>query len=341
MPTINAAEHSLLDVLRKMGPDGKLVDIAEILTQDNDILMDMTWKEGNLVTGERTVVRTSKPTPTWRKLNEGIRPTKGTTGVQDDGAAMLEAESLVDRKVAILSGNIAKYRADELRSHMESMNDTLATTLFYGNAAVNPERFTGLAPRYNSLGGVNGDQVISAAGTGSFLGSIWLIGWDTSKVTGIYPKGTKGGLQHTDASAGLGSADDGNPLGQRVLDANGAAYYAYVDRLEWNCGLSVKDHRYVVRIANIARNTLTVDGATGAKIEDLMIQAINRLHRLNGCRPVFYCDRGLMEWMERQALSDKKQFLSWSEYGGRNIPSFRGIPIRRTDALNFNETVVA
>ncbi len=341
MATINAAEHSLLDVLRKMGPDGKLVDIAEILTQDNDILMDMTWKEGNLVTGERTIVRTSKPTPTWRKLNQGVAPSKGTTGVQDDGAAMLEAESLVDRKVAILSGNIAKFRADELKVHMEAMNDTLATTLFYGNAAVNPERFTGLTARYNSSTGVNADQIVNAAGSGSFLGSIWLIGWDTSKVTGIYPKGTTGGLQHTDASAGLGQADDGHPLGQRVLDANGNAYYAYVDRLEWNCGLSVKDHRYVVRICNIARNTLVVDYNAGAHIEDLMVQAVNRLHRLSGCRPVFYCDRGMMEWMERQALNDKKQFLSWSEYGGRMIPSFRGIPIRRTDALNFNETLVS
>lgn len=341
MPTINAAEHSLLDVLRKMSPDGKLVDIAEILTRDNDILMDMTWREGNLVTGERTIVRTSKPTPTWRKLNQGVAPSKGTTGVQDDGAAMLEAESLVDRDVAIFSGNISKFRADELVAHMEGMNDTLATTLFYGNAAVNPERFTGFAPRYNSLSGVNSDQIVNAAGVGSFLGSIWLIGWDVNKVTGIYPKGTQGGLQHTDASAKLGSADDGHPLGQRVLDENGNAYYAYVDRLKWNCGLSVKDHRYVVRIANIARNTLVTNYAFGAHIEDLMIQAVNRLHRLSGCRPVFYCDRGMMEWMERQALSDKKQFISWGDYGGKTIPMFRGIPIRRTDALNFNETVVA
>jgi hypothetical protein len=40
-------------------------------------------------------------------------------------------------------------------------------------------------------------------------------------------------------------------------------------------------------------------------------------------------------------LQRKNQFLSWDEVGGRRVLSFNEIPVRRTDALNTNETQVS
>jgi hypothetical protein len=120
------------------------------------------------------------------------------------------------------------------------MNQTMAQTLFYGNTAVNPERFMGLAPRFSAISGAdNAQNIIDAGGTGSDNTSVWLVVWGTNTVFGIYPKGSKAGLFHED----LGLID--------AFDANNNRYRAYADRWQWKCGLHVKDWRYVVRICNI------------------------------------------------------------------------------------------
>ena len=65
---------NLVNVTKRLDPDGKIARIAEILNQNNPILEDIPLVEGNLPTGHRTTVRADLPEPTWRKLNYGVRP---------------------------------------------------------------------------------------------------------------------------------------------------------------------------------------------------------------------------------------------------------------------------
>jgi hypothetical protein len=202
MAIIGATVPTLVDVTKRLDPDGSLADIAELLTQSNEVLQDMAWKEGNLPTGERTTVRTGLPSVAFRRLNEGVSRSKSNTAQVDEGAAMLEGHSQVDRELAILSGNIARFRLDESSTFFEAMNQMMALTLFYGNAQTSSSSsFTGLAPRYNSLSGVTGHNIIDAGGTGTDNRSIWLVIWGENTIRGIFPKGTKGGLQHMDVTA--------------------------------------------------------------------------------------------------------------------------------------------
>src|SRR5690606_14664134 len=165
---------TLLDLAKRMDPDGKIPTIVEILNETNEILLDMSWVEGNLPTGHRTVVRTGIPAPTWRKLYGGVQPTKSTTAPVTDTCGMLEAYAEVDKALADLNGNTAEFRLSEDRAHIEGMNQAMADTLFYGDEDVYPERFTGLAPRYSSLLAENADNIIPAGGSGSDNASIWL-----------------------------------------------------------------------------------------------------------------------------------------------------------------------
>jgi hypothetical protein len=41
-------------------------------------------------------------------------------------------------------------------------------------------------------------------------------------------------------------------------DANGNTYQAYRDHFKWECGLTVRDWRYVVRICNIDVTTCSM-----------------------------------------------------------------------------------
>jgi hypothetical protein len=342
----NASVPSLLDVMNVLDPGGKLLDIAEILTQKHEFLDDMGWQQGNLVTGDRFGVRTSKPAVDFRRMNMGTPRSKGGSAQVDEATAKLVGKHQVDRDLAILSGDIAAYRVMEGKPFIEAMGDKLATTTWYGNSLVNDASFTGFTPRFNSLSGPTGKQIIDAGGTGTDNRSIWLVVWN-DYVTGLYPKGSKGGLFHMDTTANMGMGPDGYPIGDEVLDSNGDPYLAYKDHWQWDCGLKIKDPRYVVRAANIDFSLLSNTRATGADIADIMIQMLGRVQGLNG-NATFYASRDIHTMLDRQASNDSRAFNGMGLEGfgraelrkGISTLTFRGIPIRREDALNVDEARV-
>lgn len=334
---------TLIDVLTELAPDGKQLDIAEVLTQKNAILEDMHWEEGNLATGHKDGMRTVLPNPSFRALNAGVPVTKAGSTPVEETCALLEDFSQVDRELAIMSGNVDAYRLKQARPHVEGMSNKQAQTLFYGNAAVNPLEYTGFAARFNTGDEATDNaatQVIDAGGTGSDLRSIWLVGWGPDSVFGIYPKNTRGGLDHEDATNASGEGAHGFPAAARLLDENGNSYMGYADHWIWRCGLFIKDWRYVVRIANIDLSAITLDKSSGPNLEDLMIQAEERLESTSGVRPVFYLPRELNTYMRRQINAEKAANTSWEEVGGKRLMMFGDTPIRRTDALNVSEAQV-
>ena len=74
MATLSTIHPTLMDVAKRLDPDGKVDTIVEILSETNEVLEDMVWMEGNLPTGHRTTIRSGLPTPTWRKLYGGVQP---------------------------------------------------------------------------------------------------------------------------------------------------------------------------------------------------------------------------------------------------------------------------
>lgn len=331
MATLASNVATLADHAKRLDPDGKVPMIVELLRQRNTILDDMLWKEGNLPTGHRTTVRTGLPTVTARRLNEGVVPSKSTTAQIDEQCSMFEAISEVDADLVKLNGNDAGFRLSEASAFIEAMNQTMAQTLFYGNAGITPEYFTGFAPRYASLSGTNSQNILSAGGTNSDNTSIWLIAWGENTVSGIYPKGSKAGLIHEDL---------GEQMIQTGVGIGTGRMKAFIDRWQWKCGLAVRDWRYAVRIANIdVSNLVTESGA--ADLIKLMIKAIHRLPDLSSGRPVFYCNRTVREMLDIQALTKAAYQLNIDNVEGKPVTKFRGIRIETCDQILETESVVA
>ena len=332
MATLSAIHPTLLDVTKRLDPEGNIDAIAELLSQTNEVLDDMVWLEGNLPTGHRTTVRTGLPTPTWRKLYGGVQPTKSTTAQVTDACGMLEAYSETDKALADLNGNTAAFRLSEDRAHIEGMNQEFASTLFYGNESTEPEAFTGFAPRFNSTSANNGENVISGSGSGSDNNSIWLVCWGPNTVHGIYPKGSVGGLQFS---------DKGQVTIENIDGSNGRME-AYRSHYRWDCGLTVRDWRYVVRIANVDLSDLTKNAASGADLIDLMTQAVEQVPNINLGKPVFYVSRTIRSFLRRQIMNKvANSTLTMEQVGGKLVTLFDGIPVRRVDALAANEAVVS
>lgn len=61
MAVLATTHPTLLDLSRVMDPNGKVTAVVEILNETNEILTDMVWQEGNLITGHRTSIRSGLP----------------------------------------------------------------------------------------------------------------------------------------------------------------------------------------------------------------------------------------------------------------------------------------
>lgn len=330
MTTLSATHPTLLDVTKRIDPNGKIDMIGELLNQTNEILDDMVWIEGNLPTGHRTTIRSGLPAPTWRKLYGGVQPTKSTTVQVTDACGMLEAYAEVDKALADLNNNSAEFRLSEDKAHIEGMNQEFASTLFYGNETTEPEAFTGFSPRFNSQTAENGGNIITDAATPDSTDntSMWLVVWGPNTVHGIYPKGSK---------AGLASEDKGQVTIESI-DGAGGRMEAYRTHYRWDCGLCVRDWRYVVRI-NFDLEDVVKDAATGPDLTDLMMQAVELVPSLSMGRPAFYCNRSVRSLLRRQIVNKvKSSTLTMEQVGGKHVTMFDGIPVRRCDAITNTES---
>lgn len=341
MATLGTSVLTLADWAKRLDPDGKVDKTVELLSQSNEILTDMMWKEGNLPTGERTTIRTGLPTVYWRLLNQGTAPSKSTTAQVDENCGMLEAWSEVDKDLAELNGNANSFRLNEAMAFLEAMNQEQASTMFYGSAAA-PEEYVGFSNRYTSTSAGNGQNIILGGGSGADNSSMWLIGWGANTVHGVFPKGSKAGISHE--NLGLVTVET-------TAGVAGNRMRAYQDHWQWKAGLVVKDWRYAVRIPNIDLSDLI--GITGTQattaatfLPKLMSRATDRFPSNMGIKPAFYANRTVKSNLKVLAMEKATSVLSIEDgldQFGRKMTElkFLGIPVRTVDALTETESLVA
>ena len=337
MATIGNTVLTLADWAKRRDPNGKTADIVELLSQTNEVLTDMLWKEGNLATGEQVTQRTGLPAVYYRLINQGVAKSKSTTAQIVESCSILEARSEVDVDLANLEADVSGFRLSEATAFTEGMNQQMATSLFYGNSTLNPEQFMGLAPRYSSLSAANGQNIVAGGGSGSDNSSVWLIVWGAQTCYGVFPKGSMAGLLHEDL--GIGDAFDGS----------NNRFRAYMDRWQWKPGVALKDWRYAVRIANIDISALVAE-SSAANLIKLMIKAVHRIPTMGMGRPVFYMNRSCAQMLDIQRFNVMSGTtgstiaggsISYDQVDGRWVPTFRGIPIRIVDALTEAEATVS
>lgn len=330
MSTVGTNALTLSDWARR-SKDGKIQTIVEIMNDMNPILDDLQLVEGNLPTGHKTTIRSGLPTVAWRLLNYGVQPSKSRTVQVTDSCGMLEGYSEIDKALADLNGNTAEFRLSEDRAFIEAMGQEMASSIFYGNTESDPEEFMGLAPRYDDNSAENAENVLLGGGSGSTNTSIWLVQWGANSCHGIFPKGSRAGLNHKD-------------LGEVTLeDAQSPAgkYQGYRSHYKWDIGLTLRDWRSCVRVANVDIDLLTKDAATGADLIDLMVQALEIVPSLNMGRPVFYCNKTITSFLRRHIMNKSNVNLTLDTVEGKRVLAFDGVPVKKCDALLSTEATIS
>lgn len=336
MATKGTRNPTLRDLANGLKSDGTFdSDIVELVLEANsDLLADAVVKEANGTDNDRTTIRTGLAEATWTAFYEGVQPSKGSKKQVSNSIGRLESMIQVDRSLIEDSPNGKEEMLDEAFVHAETMGNEVADCIFYGNVKTNAKKFNGLAPIYNAYGGTDKMQAsyycISSKRTASpdstKLRSIFLIGWGRRGAHLIYPKGSRGGLQRDPVTD------------ETVTQADGSRLKVKEQFFKWLVGLTVKDFRACGRICNIESNTLsTLDVDLG----EYMLQLKSRC-KGTGLKMVFYMPDSVYEWL---AIKTRRQVLvtsfSFKDVAGEMVMHFDGIPIRKLDCLETNETAVA
>lgn len=314
---------TLVDMVRRMKPDGSVeVMLANTLTKLTPILKDMPMVEGNLPTGHRMSSVTALPSPTWRKLNQGLTPTKGNTQPFDETCGLMEAISKIDVDLADLNGNAPAYRMSEDELFLEGMSQEASRAIFYESAVQNPERIQGLTPRYPQSTGYTASGYTLKSGTpssGTLCQSIWIITWDPNRIFGLFPKGSVGGLVREDKGK------------QYVLDANNLQFEAYVTQFKWKLGIGVKDYRYAVRVQWDPTDAAQTDASK--TLYTSLQTALGTVWECDG-RTRIYMSRTSRNKLAAQLAQNDVRYMEWAiGPDGALVQKFLGVPIRITDTL--------
>lgn len=350
MATIGNTYLGLADIYKGQTKTGEVADIINMLRQTNSIMEDAVARECNEGKTHKHTVMSGLPAVTWGKLYEGIPNSKAQRTQVTDSTGFVEGRSTVDARLAEVEPNIDAFRLQEAQGFLESMSQEAARAIFYENQDSSPEKITGLAPRFADLSAETGNQIVDAGGTGSDNTSIWLVTWGTDACQLLYPKGS---------SAGIMREDHGK---QRVTDNDGNAYYALEETFRWHLGVAVRDWRKIVRVANIDVSALqadptNIDGSNNG-IYHFLRKAYYKVHGIrtldNGAsgvgngmdgnfgmgRTAIYCNTDVLEALDASQLGETNVQLRPREVEGKEVLTYRGLPLRQCDQIVNSESRV-
>jgi hypothetical protein len=337
MATLGTTYLNLIDQMKTEG--NGLYEIVEVLHQISPFMKDANVLTCNSGTKHRHTIRTGLPSVSWGALYQGIPQSKSQRQEVEDTTGFVESLSGVDVRELELYGDKANIlRASEARAHLEAMAQEVEASIWYSDVRVNGKKFHGLAPRYNTLSNPN---VISGGGTGSDNTSIWMVTHGDHQTSVIVPQGIPAGIRQEDMGR------------HRVTDANGNAYYVQEEKFEQHIGIVVKDWRYTGRIANI-----DVSDALAGNVDlyKLMVKLYYRLqvrrhYKVDSSgqppqgRTVIYMNRTMLEVLDNLSVNrgatDSFIRLRPMEIQGEEVLTWRGFPIRETDALLNTEAAIS
>lgn len=323
---------TMADLASRMDEKGGIAKIAEILSTEKPILQYLKFMECNMTEGHKHNVRTGLPDVTWRRMYKGVQPSKSTVASMIDTTGNLEAYAEVDKDLADINGNTAAFRLSEDRAFLERMSQEMETTILYGDVSKSPDKFTGIAARYSSKKAANARNLICCNDTPSGkVTSCYFLSFTEKTLSGIYPKGSKVGLQRTDK-------------GQVTLrDENGHPFEGYQTHYKWQAGVTLSDWRGCSRLANIEVTKL-MDPASDYFTKGILLQKL--MEAKNAIKPEYksscrlFVPQDVANALEVIALEKSNNALSIKEAAGQFKTYFFEFPVEICDSISLDETVI-
>lgn len=330
MAATNNAHPSLLNRINRTLPDGSIDrSTVELLAKNNPAIRDASWMPTNDTWSQRSHVRTSKPSPGWRKLNEVSAYDKSTTAPITDNTGILEKWMQVES--LLVQGKLS-YLESEQEAFLQAFSDEMEDTLFNGNENAEPEAFTGFSPRFNATANANADNIFAESASDTDATSIWLIDWDPKRVCMIYPK---------DMTLGLWTQDDGEVTAESHAGQTGPIR-VFRKGFRWVAGLHVKDWRGAARF-QFDPDDVVASGSSGPVLDRTMRKMVRRVFPSGNISSTarWYMNRDALDCFDLQGNEKATLAIPTVESAqGEIVDAFQRIPLRQCDAITTAETSI-
>lgn len=325
MATNNTNGATLIDVLNLYAPNQSQLSVAEILMKDCPLLQDMVFQEANDVTQHVDAYRKSLPHSTREKFNQGIAGELGeeeevTFGIQKRGNM-----PSIDKRLIDIAANPAEFIRIKIAGAVQGMTQEVETDLFYGSQAANTCDYDGIGV-YTSA--VDGERVISAGGesTSQNLTSAYVVAWDLANgAYGIYPKGSKAGIQYEDKGTHLEVLADGTRIENNV-------YYVSVA-----LGLGTRDVRAFARLANVEVGTISATTFDEGK----MIQLLDNMPSSLRAKARIYVPTKLKTAIQLRINAKENVNFTVDNAFGTPVLRFIDVPVIRAEMISVHEDYVS
>ena len=296
---------TILDIAARNGTDGLvgLIEEAVRAVPEFEQLPARTIQG----TTYKTKVRKALPNVDFRKPNKGIKVSKSTYEQRLVQTFTLDPHWEVDKAVADADEDGWEVvLADEAVGHTMAALQRMGIQFYYGQRTAqggSADGFPGL------LDALTTEMTIDAGGSGNSCTSVWAVRAGRQDVQWVF--GNEGQMVLSD------------PLLQRVTDANGDPFMAYVQQLTLYPGLQIGSIWSVGRIKKID-DTQTLN-------DDLLAQLLSKFPV--GRKPDYFL-------MNRRALEQLRASRTATNATGEPAPipdQAFGVPILVTDSIRDDE----
>lgn len=328
MATI-AGANSLMplnELANRLDRSGGTAEMAFHFMEKNQFLEVLPFRQSSHETHHEFVKTLAIPQGEWTQVNKGVDIERSTTAPVTEYMGTLESYSQIDVRAfrGMKRSAAAAIRLQEDRGFMTGMSQTVSKAIFYESQANEPKAFDGIFPRdtYSSL---SSDQVIGAGGSNNVM-SVIVAEFGDETIYGIIPKDTKAGMESED-------------LGREAkYDSDDKRFDVFTTHFIWTLGLTIKDEKALVRIANLDDDTTD----TGFKdIEDHIIHGFSLLPNMGNKNTYIFTNRNGLRHIQTIAKDRVNVTYDPSNPWGRKwILDFMGSPIKIDEQLKTDEDAV-
>lgn len=332
-----ASVMTLAEWSKKFGGREKLQKIIEVLTQFNSAMSDAQFKEANKLTSFLTTRRKFLPVGSEVNINEGAPVTQSRVEpFEEQSCVIIDWNEIDDILIQLAGSEWKQARFDEDIAHVHGLRQRFSQRLFYGSKANNAKQLDGLGVRRGTLS--NAETYDNAGGNASNTSnktSMFFIKWGADAFHCFYPKG----MANKDyMGLGIGMEDKGK---HTLIEgaSNELRRDIWRSKFSLQFGFVMRDERAVKVLRNIS--TTSIDGIDDFSVdEENLIDIMTSYYEDFGNVEGLVCYTSAAVWAQLAKRARNSSHLTLSEWDGKRILNFWGVPIRLDQQVSITEETI-
>ncbi len=335
MATISLVNSALPlnEIANRMDRDGGLGELAFSMMEKNQLLEVLPFSQANAETHHNFAKVVNMPSGTWTRRDKGVDPEHGGTVPAKEYMGTIESYSHVDVRNfrGVDRTTAAGIRLTEDKLFMTGLTQNVSNKIIYGDLGTYPDALDGIFSRAN-WNQLDTGYVIDAAKTtptASELMSILVVEVGPETLYGIYPKGTKAGMETEDKGE------------EPHYDSDSKRYDVLTTHFIWDLGFVIKDDRAVVRICNLEDAVINDGADNGGLSDEYILDALAILPNMGDKNSYIFLNRKALRNLQKVAKDRVNvSYDPNNPFGRKWIRDYMGTPIKMEEQLIVTESEI-